>query len=54
MKMIKRLLRKMLCKHNRVFIYYPEKVYFKAKETHGLKITCCVDCGKVAANDYAE
>jgi len=52
MKIFKRL----FCKHKtRIWEYYPTRVYYNDKPTHGLKIVVCLQCGKVInAIDYAQ
>lgn len=58
-RMIRRICR-IFCKHQRVFIVNPGIVRWYRDGvdmgimTHGAKLVCCMDCGKVVASNYAE
>lgn len=55
-----RFVRRLRCKHKRTFVFFPENTWWERAGvpqgvmTHGAKITGCMDCGKVWAEDYAE
>ena len=55
-----RIVRRLRCPHGRTFEFFPDDVWWnrdgktQGKVTHGLKVTCCMDCGDVRAKDYAE
>ena len=57
---LKCFVRRLRCRHKHTFTFTPDEVFWsyegrnKGRMHHGAKVECCMDCGHVWAENYAE